>query len=252
MAKRKPTEAEYRFKIDAYSPDTIPMSRLAEYMSALAEMLGEQKSVHFERLETGSTVIVHKVEREAVPKVRDRATAVRRNEGPADAQKAYRAVNKLLREDNAVGALRETRGVILNFPGRDEAEEKYPTIKQQGTIDGIIVSVGGADQTVHVRLLAEGTQVSGCYTNSRQLGKELARRFDESVRLVGVGNWNRDSDGKWTMASFRIDSYEPLKNVPLSDALAELREISLDFDESTYAELDMIRHGPPDKANGGH
>ncbi len=31
---------EYRFVIEAYSPDTLPMSRLAEYMAALAQLLG--------------------------------------------------------------------------------------------------------------------------------------------------------------------------------------------------------------------
>jgi len=46
---------EYRFKIDAYTPDTMPMSRLAEYMRELSEMLGEPSAVHFERLEPGST-----------------------------------------------------------------------------------------------------------------------------------------------------------------------------------------------------
>lgn len=31
---------EYRLKIDAYSPQTIPMERLAMYLAALAKLLG--------------------------------------------------------------------------------------------------------------------------------------------------------------------------------------------------------------------
>jgi hypothetical protein len=30
--------AEYRFKIDAYTPNTIPMARLSQYMAELAHM----------------------------------------------------------------------------------------------------------------------------------------------------------------------------------------------------------------------
>lgn len=48
---------EYVFWIDAYTPATIPMERLAEYLTALAKMLGHGGSVHFNRLEKGSTKV---------------------------------------------------------------------------------------------------------------------------------------------------------------------------------------------------
>lgn len=52
-AKKRPSKskgAEYRFQIDAYTPETITMARLAEYMTYLAQVLGETASVHFDRL----------------------------------------------------------------------------------------------------------------------------------------------------------------------------------------------------------
>jgi hypothetical protein len=101
--------AEYRFKIDAYSPDTIPMARLAEYMAGLAQLLGEPAAVHFKRLEAGSTVLVHNVEGEAAPIVRHRLAAVRRGDGPPEALRAFKTLNKYLRDNNAVGVLREKR-----------------------------------------------------------------------------------------------------------------------------------------------
>lgn len=252
MSKQESMGAVYRFKIDTYSPDTMPMARLAQYMTELSNLLGEQKSVHFARLEKGSTVIVHKVEREAVPKVRERAAAVIRNEAVPEALRAYRAVNKLLREDNAIGVLRERSAQIIRFPGREIAEERYPTISQQGSIDGVVVSVGGADNTVHVRLMVEGQTLSGCQTSNRILAKELAQRFDEPVRLIGMGKWNRDPDGKWSLADFRIDSFEPLNDAPLSDALEDLRRVPLGLDQGAYEELNVIRHGPLKRTNGGH
>ena len=45
---------EYRFVIDACNPDTLPMSRLAEYMGELARLLGSPDQVHFVRLEGGA------------------------------------------------------------------------------------------------------------------------------------------------------------------------------------------------------
>ena len=73
---------EFRFKIDAYSPETMPMARLAECLAQLAIILGELNAVHLVRLEGGSTIVVHKIEREAVPKVVDRVTSVRVGDRP--------------------------------------------------------------------------------------------------------------------------------------------------------------------------
>ena len=51
------------FVIDAYSPETLPMSRLAEYMAQLATLLGEKSHVHFVELAAGSAKLVHAVGR---------------------------------------------------------------------------------------------------------------------------------------------------------------------------------------------
>jgi hypothetical protein len=242
---------EYRFVIDAYSPKTIPMARLAEYMSHLADMLGETDSVHFERLETGSTVLVSKVEREAAPKVKRRVVSVRRREGPSEGIRAYKAINKLLREDNGIGLLKERKegATIIRFPGREEAEEAFPAVRQFGTIDGVVVRIGGKDETVHVTLESENEQISGCFT-SRRLAKELAHRLFEPVRLFGRGRWTRDNDGRWALVDFKIESFEPLLDIPLSKALGELRAIKTEWTSEAMSELPTIRRGL--SKNGGH
>lgn len=251
MATRKPTDVEYRFKIDAYSPETMPMARLAEYMAELATMLGEQKAVHFRRLEKGSTVLVHKVEVEAAPKVRARVDAVRRQQGSVEALRAYKTMNRMLQQDNGKGALKEKGAVVIRFPGIDDTREKYPPVREYGSIDGVIVSVGGTADAVWVKLAVEGGALSGIYTTDRHIGKELAGLFDEPVRLNGWGNWNRDDDGGWNLMNFKIESFEPLKAASLSEALAELRALPFRFDEGAYEELETLRHGPLTN-NGSH
>jgi hypothetical protein len=47
--------------IDAFTPSTIPLLRLAEYLHDFAILLGNEKSVHpGERLEQGSTILLGK------------------------------------------------------------------------------------------------------------------------------------------------------------------------------------------------
>jgi len=251
LAALAPPGSEYRFKIDAYTPATMPMARLAEYMRELADVLGEPSAVHFDRLKAGSTVLVSKVDYEAVPKVRARANAVRRGEAPREAQRAYKNINRLLREDNGVAVLQERRltAVIIRFPGREEPEETFPAIGQHGSIDGVIVRIGGRDQTVHITLESEGEQISGCYT-TRQIGKQLGHKLFEPVRLFGRGRWSRDGDGRWTLRDFKVDRFEALKDVSLSSALAEIRSIQAEWSPDALSELDAIRHGQI--KNGGH
>ena len=249
--KPRRDSAEYRLVIDAYSPEKMPMARLAEYMKHLADMLGETAAVHFRRLEAGSTVLVSRIEREAAPKVKRRVVAVRRREGPSEGIRAYKAINKLLREDNGIALLKETQkgATIIRFPGREEAEETFPAVRQQGSIDGVVVRIGGKDETVHVTLESENEQIAGCYT-TRQIAKELGHRLFEPVRLFGRGRWNRDNDGRWSLLDFKIESFEPLVDVPLSEALTQLRGIKTEWGPEALSELPSIRHGP--SGNGGH
>jgi hypothetical protein len=236
---------DYTFRIDAYSPETMPMARLAQYMAELALLLGERNDVHFRRLTKGSTVLNARVDREAVPKVRDRVTRVRAGDASGDPLRAFNALNKLLRDDNAVGVLRDTapRGVVVRFPGREMTEEKFASVRQQGSIDGIVTGIRGKDDTIHITLQSDGQQISGCET-TRVIAKQLGAKLFEPVRLFGRGRWSRDADGAWTLISFRVESFEALRDVPLTDALGVLRDIPSEWDDEAYRQLTNMRKRP--------
>jgi hypothetical protein len=222
-------------------------------MAELADLLGERGSVHFRRISRGSTVLNAKIDREAAPKVRDRVASVRAGDAPAEPMRAYKGLNKLLRDDNAVGVLREAapRGIVIRFPGREVAEEKFPVVRQQGSIDGIVTGIRGKDETIHITLNVEGQQISGCETN-RTIAKQLGAKIFEPVRLFGRGRWSRDADGVWTLQYFKIESFEALHEVPLTTALEALRAIPTEWGDDDYQRLAESRHGDEGKRNGGH
>lgn len=245
---------EYRFKIDAYTPDTIPMARLSEYMGQLALLLGEPAAVYFLKLTKGSCVLNAKIDREAAPKVRDRVARVRVGDAPTEPMKAFDTLNRLLRDDDATGVLRDAapRGIIVRFPGRELTQEKFPSVRQQGSIDGIIVGIRGRDATAHVILQSEGQQISGCEIKDRALAKQLAAKYQEPVRLFGRGKWTRDADGVWQLEDFKVESYQALDDALLSKVLEELRAIPLEWADDEFSRLTNDRNGPGGKRNGGH
>lgn len=243
---------EFRLKIEAYTPETMPMQRLAEYLAQFALMLGESAAVHFVRLEEGSTSIVHRIQREAIPKVKARTASIRRGLGPRDSVRAYRRINRMLRDDNGSAVWKEekTEAEIVVFPGISDAEEVITGIAQHGSIDGEVVRVGGLQKAVPIMLKCEHDELSGCWA-SKAVAKALGGRLFEPVRLFGTGRWNRNDEGKWKLDYFRVDSFVTLRDAPLSAALNEIRALQIDWDGRAYDELNAIRSSGEETLHGG-
>src|ERR1700722_17504157 len=128
---------EYNFSIDAYSPDTLPMKRLAQYIQQLADLYGNHDQVHFARIEKGSAVLVAAVENTAVPKVRERIESAKTENGSPEILRAWDNINDLLRKDNAKASLREAGSAeILEFPGREMPQPDFKgSISQAETLE---------------------------------------------------------------------------------------------------------------------
>jgi hypothetical protein len=39
---------------------------------------------------------------------------------------------------------KKEKGILIRFPGREEVEEKFPSIREHGSIDGRLVRIGGS------------------------------------------------------------------------------------------------------------
>ena len=220
------THIEYRFIIDAYSPDSLPMSRLAEYMADLARLLGETERVHFLRLEPGSTVLVQVVEPEAAPVVRDRIHAVAGNEATDDAIKAFDALNQRLAQDNATGSLCEGgNDEVIRFPGCEQSRPlTFGAFNQPGLLDGVLIRIGGRDDTVpvHVR---DGDTIHMCNA-TREMARRLANHlYGATLRVYGNGRWERNADGLWLLKRFNITGFEELDDAPLGEVVERLRVV---------------------------
>lgn len=49
---------EIEFKVDSWTPATLPQGRLGEYLIEVAKLYGESASVHFEKLRKGTAILV--------------------------------------------------------------------------------------------------------------------------------------------------------------------------------------------------
>lgn len=242
------TDYEYTFRIDAFTPETIPMARLAEYLAVLANLVGHNQSTHFDRLEAGSARLVYKIDAVDAPKVEQRLARTGEPDAPKDLSKAFDALDNMLANDNAVGELRNPNGaVIIPFPGRDRPKVlSFPAFRQDGSIDGQVVSIGGKDATAHIILQDRAVT----YSNIK-LTREMARQlrgylYEQKVRLIGSGRWERSPDGSWKLLDFTVASFHVLDDASLSNVLDTLREIpenGLMGNANIYDDLMSLRLG---------
>lgn len=224
---------EYEFKFDAYTPQTIPMDRLAEYMAALARMFGHTEYVHFDRLEKGSTCALTRVDAEGIQRVAERLELVSRGEAANDAVAGFNKLNELLREDNAVATLHRRPASVgakvftIKFAGRDIPQPvTYGPFTEAVTVDGELVRIGGRDKTAHASIIdTNGNNWSG--EISRDLAQEIAPYLYKGhvLRVRGTVAWERDESGVWNKSAFRINGFTPLEDDSLLDVTKKLRSL---------------------------
>lgn len=241
------TPVEYVFRIDAFTPETLPMARLGEYLTALARLLGHPEHTHFIRLDAGSARLVHKVDPVDAPKVESRLNSVRVGAASKDAMFAHQLIEDLLANDNAIGELSEvlTGRVVIPFVGRNKQKTiSFPPFRENAAIDGQVVSIGGRDATAHATL-QDGDIFHSNVVMKRELARELGKLlYGPSVRLHGSGRYERQNDGGWKLLDFKVDRIELLDDRSIGRTLSELREVPNNglMQENAYLEVGEMRY----------
>lgn len=216
----------YDFRIDAWTPETLPMSRLAEYLARLSALFGNKEHVHFMKVRKGSAVPVIAVDQTANQKVVTRLKLVGTPNAPEEINRAQQDINHMLRDDGATAYLRIKNGAkIIVFLGVKTPLAEEVVLFEQGELEGMVIRVGGKDETVPVTLEGEDGTYYRCNTK-REMAKQLGTYlFGQRVRIHGRGKWRRTQERTWELDNFDIKSFEPLDETPLTDIIRTLREI---------------------------
>jgi hypothetical protein len=216
----------YDFRIDAWLPNTLPMSRLAEYLASLAKVFGHQDHVHFMKVRKGSAIPEIHVEETTAAKVQTRLKLVGTGEVPEDAAKSMLHINTMLREDNASAVLKVKGGAqVISFPGCKTPLTEEAIVHEVGELIGSVIKVGGKDETVPLLLQDTDGTTYPC-TTTRAIARELAHHlFGDLVRVQGTGKWRRTAERVWKLDDFKLKSWEAIDQTPLLEEVAALRAV---------------------------
>lgn len=230
----------YPLTIDALTPATIPLRRLADYLVAFASLLGSADDVRFEGVDEGSLVLRASAPRRAAAAIEPRLVAACAGTGAPDAVRAFRRLNTLLAEDDATARLPLSGGEVVAFPGRGGQREPL-TLQEAATAQGRLTRIEGGGDLVGVGLEDETGTASRVFVTAA-LARSLASHFREWVRLSGTGRWRRDENGRWSLESLTASEFEVLDEAPLTDVLQRAgRHLSADEAAALVSSIRELR-----------
>lgn len=240
-----PTYKKITFFIDGYTPDTLPLGRLAEYIRNFANLVGPNSDVRFQRVGKGSAALINRAPQEVIPDVRARIAAAQHGAGPKEAVSGFSGLKCLLAEDMTTGRIKEENRKLLEFPR--VTVPQYGPVYEEGTLDGVVIRIGGKDETIHVHL-KDGERTYNCYTTTEKAKalRPYLLEYDKPVRVSGKGKWNRATNGQWELEVFKISDFEALSNDGLQQVLERMRQIpgsGWDTISDPLSELAKIRKG---------
>lgn len=237
----------YSLRIRGFTPETLPLGRLGEYVSALAELLGDDVAATFHAVTKGSARLNVRIVDDDVPLVIARVRqAPNADEGSA-ARRGYDRIQSLLRNDKTSAEFRPQKGaVILKFPGAPVAQVRLPIVKEYGEINGQIIKVGGRDETIPVSIRTPDGEIVNCTATvemARSLKPYLLEPID--VILCGMGRWKKMESGTWEAIEFKITDFSMMDSGDFATSLANVRAAGSGWDgvNDVAAELDRIRYG---------
>jgi hypothetical protein len=233
------------FKINEPKPNEISMTRLLDYLTELATMLGNRNDVHFLKVEEGSTEAFVEVEEKVLPEVEKRVQDITAGNGTTEGRQALKSFLSFLAADGyTAGLLNEERNTITEFFPPTEENRAYGPFKQVGTLDGILLKVGGKDSSIPVQVLVDG-KTEFCTTDI-ETARKMGHLLQKPIRVYGDAIWIRTQTGKWELDDFYIVKFEELDSASLLDVVARLRAIpdnDLNSLEDPLEDMRRIRHG---------
>ncbi len=232
--------SEFRWILEGFTPNTIPMTRLAEYMQQLGKLLGEEASVHFVRVEANCVALVSQVERGSAPgKVRARLASVRDGTGPQDAARAYQLINSMLADDKTHARLTDGSATIIRFPGHKPADETVIEVIDTGALVGHLYMLSESKDGYQARLRLNANQSVRC-SAAGKVALALRGLLFEDIRAFGRGVWTRGSDRVWNVQSFEISDVEAIDKRSLRSAVNSLRSLNIKWPDDPLGYLDNL------------
>jgi len=190
-----PNWKEFQFTIEGkvgeeeLTPLTLPMARLAEYLTDLAIIMGHKESIHFRAMGDGSARAIMDVDEEEESRVTIQIQNAARGEGPHYANEAYRRLDSRLRRmmPLAISSILPRMRRSLSFRVEQLTNSKRMARSTRGLLSWACSR--GWEDSMNPSLFICSGQMEGEFTAKLPRTRQGTASI---LRKDGSCTWNRD------------------------------------------------------------
>jgi hypothetical protein len=227
----------YTFKIEDFTPESMPFGRLVEYYLEIKRMLGVADNLHLVDVVEGSHGSAFKIDRNYETALTQRLMAINDGTAPKTASRARDAIDAMLREDGTSGSFFDSTGNnIIPFPGKASAASVQIRVRGAATFVGELYHIAGTKDDAKVRISTDAHGVVFCAA-SKDIAKALRDFLFENVKVSGRGMWAKSESGKWTIDNFIITDFAPVRSESLRQSVDRLRNMDIAWPEDPIGDI---------------
>lgn len=213
----------YSFRIQKFTPETMPFGRLVDYYAELQKMLGVSDNLHLTDIFESSHGNKFRVDFNHETELQKRIAELNEGTAPNAAKKAQDKLNAMLKADATSADFVDSMGQnVIVFPGKGLDAQSIIRIRDAATFVGELYHIAGTKDDAKIRLTTEAYGVVFC-TTTRDIAKSLRDFLFEDIKVSGRGTWTRDGAGTWDIDDFAITDFTPVKKESLRQSIDRIR-----------------------------
>jgi hypothetical protein len=233
-------KAQYTFKIEGFTPETMPFGRLIDYYAQLKQMLGLSEHLHLVSVFKSSHGSCLAVDGAVQRRIDERLLKIKDGSAPKHALRARDQINFMLKEDGASAEFYGPDRInVVPFLGKKSDDDAIYRICDKAIISGEVHQIAVSKNDVKLRVATETFGVVYCLA-PRHMAVALRDFLDEKITITGRGTWKRMTDGAWTVNDVTITDFQPVPKGSLRETIDKLRLLDVDWPEDVLGEIDRI------------
>ncbi len=227
----------YTFRIQKFTPETMPFGRLVEYYAEIKKMLGVADNLHLTDVSESSHGNKFRVDFNYETALQTRIAELNAGTAPKTAANAQDTLNAMLKADSTSADFVDDMGQnVIVFPGKGLDSQSSIRMRDAATFVGELYHIAGTKDDAKIRINTEAYGVVFC-TTTREIAKALRDFLFEDIKVSGRGTWTRDELGVWDIDDFSITDFAPVKRESLRESVDRIRAVGINWPEDALAEL---------------
>lgn len=233
-------DKHYTFRIQKFTPETMPFGRLVEYYAEIKRMLGVADNLHLVDVAKGSHANAFRVDFNYETTLQKRIGELNAGTAPKAAVRAQDTLNAMLKADSTSADFTDSTGQnVIVFPGKGLDSQTTIRMRDAATFVGELYHIAGTKDDAKVRISTEAYGVVFC-TTTRDLAKALRDFLFEDIKVSGRGTWTRDGSGRWDIDDFAITDFVPVKRESFRDIVDRVRSAGISWPDDVLGDIRRI------------